>query len=93
MERKKQNKKILRSQTGIVGTKCKDKTVSVKVVSSKRHRLYSKLLSKRKNYLAHCEIEVKIGDKVLLNEIKPRSKNKTWEIIKNLTTENDTNSD
>ena len=56
-----------------------DKTVVVVVETLKRHRLYKKVLRRRKKYKAHDEGNVcQIGDLVRLVESRPLSKEKRW---------------
>jgi len=60
-----------------------DKTVVVKVSRLAKHPLYKKYLRKDKKYKAHDEKnECKIGDKVLIQESRPLSKEKRWRVIK-----------
>ena len=58
------------------------KTAKVQVVRRWTHPLYHKIITRRKNYLVHCLIEVKAGDKVRLKPIRPMSKNKNWQVVK-----------
>ena len=53
------------------------KTVVVKVERYKKHPLYKKYVKKSKNYKAHDEKnEYKIGDKVIIEESRPLSRDK-----------------
>ncbi|MBU2051685.1 mitochondrial small ribosomal subunit protein uS17m [Patescibacteria group bacterium] len=60
------------------------KTVKVQVVRRWTHPLYHKTLTKKKNYLVHCELDVQPGDKVILGPIRPMSKMKKWQLVKKL---------
>ena len=60
------------------------KTAKVQVVRRWTHPLYHKTMTKKKNYLAHCEITVKEGDKVVLVPVRPISKLKKWKVSKTL---------
>ena len=60
------------------------KTAKVQVVRRWTHPLYHKTMTKKKNYLVHCETPVKEGDKVLLRPTKPISKRKRWKVSKTL---------
>ncbi len=59
-----------------------DKTVVVSVETLVQHRRYKKLIRRRKKYKAHdANNECRIGDKVLLVETRPLSKEKRWRVI------------
>ena len=60
------------------------KTVKVQVVRRWKHPIYKKTITKRKNYLTHCEIKVQPKDIVIIEEIKPVSKKKRWQLIKKI---------
>jgi small subunit ribosomal protein S17 len=68
------------------------KTVTVLVERQVRHRLYKKIIRKKKKFLAHDEYEkCKIGDTVEIIETKPLSKQKRWRVnqIKGLSPEDE----
>lgn len=67
-----------RRLTGVVTRAKMQKTVTVQVDRSYRHRLYRKVIRRSKNFLAHDEIGCKPGDKVLIVESRPISKRKRW---------------
>ncbi|MFH1961791.1 MAG: 30S ribosomal protein S17 [bacterium] len=59
-----------------------DKTVVVSVVSRKKHPVYEKIISIKKNYYAHDEENhCKTGDRVKIMETRPLSKTKRWRVI------------
>ncbi len=61
-----------------------DKTVVVAATRLKEHPKYRKRYKLTKRYKAHDEKnEFKVGDKVLIQEIRPMSKEKRW-IVKGL---------
>lgn len=65
----------------VVSAKC-DKTVSVKVERRVKHPLYHKFISRSKKFAAHDELNrFKEGDQVSIQECKPYSKSKTWEVV------------
>jgi len=73
-------KKVL---TGRVVSDKMKKTVVVEVERLKEHPKYKKRYKVRKKYKAHDEKnECKIGDKVLIEECRPLSKEKRWRVIK-----------
>ena len=68
---------------GVVAGDKMDKTVVVKVNTTKTHPKYLKRYKVSKKYKAHDEKnEFKIGDQVLLVEARPMSKEKRWEVRK-----------
>ena len=68
---------------GKVVKKSGDKTVSVLVTRQTTHPIYKKLIRVSKKYLAHdSENKIIVGDSVKIQETKPISKNKSWEVIK-----------
>ena len=67
---------------GIVSSDKMDKTVVVATEESVRHSLYGKGVKRTKKYKAHDELnECGIGDKVMLMETKPLSKDKRWRVV------------
>lgn len=59
-----------------------DKTVVVEIERVKEHPIYKKRYKSSKKYKAHDEKnEFKIGDKVIIEESKPMSKDKKWKVI------------
>ena len=58
------------------------KTVVVRVERIKEHKKYKRRFKTHKNYKAHDEKkEYKTGDKVIIEEVKPISKDKRWRVI------------
>ena len=79
-EDKKTNKRTMK---GVVVSDKMDKTVVVKVNTTKTHPKYLKRYKVSKKYKAHDEKnEFKIGDQVLIIETRPMSKEKRWEVRK-----------
>ena len=78
----KEFKVPVKQQIGIVISNKMQKTIVVKIEKRYPHPIYSKTLVKTKKYLAHDEHEsCQIGDQVLLQECRPLSKKKRWELI------------
>tara|TARA_S200000501_G_scaffold10592_1_gene9609 strand:+ start:209 stop:445 length:237 start_codon:yes stop_codon:yes gene_type:complete len=72
-------KKILK---GIVVSDKPDKTVTVVVERKYSHPLLKKVIKVRKKYNAHDETnKYKTGDKVVIIESKPYSKNKRFQVM------------
>jgi small subunit ribosomal protein S17 len=58
-----------------------DKTVVVAVESTKRHRLYKKVITTTKKYMAHDESNaIPVGALVKIVESRPISKTKRWAV-------------
>ena len=69
--------------SGKVVKKSGDKTVSVLVTRQSTHPIYKKIIRVSKKYLAHdADNTITVGENVKIQETKPLSKNKSWEIIK-----------
>ncbi len=70
----------------LIGTIVSDKsqkTVVVKVERIKEHPKYKKRYKVFKKYKAHNEKgDYKVGDKVVIEECRPISKDKKWRLIK-----------
>lgn len=72
-------KRVLR---GLVVSDKMDKTVVVKVERRVMHPLYKKFIRKSKKYSAHdSENRCKEGETVDIQECRPISKRKTWEVV------------
>ncbi|MDZ7798063.1 MAG: 30S ribosomal protein S17 [Patescibacteria group bacterium] len=77
-----QNNKKKRKLKGVVVSDKMDKTIVVKVERSKKHPLYKKIFFISKKYKVHDpENKYKEGDKVVIIESKPYSKDKRWLVI------------
>lgn len=67
---------------GVVVSDKQDKTVVVKVERRFTHPVMKKTVRRSKNYHAHDEANsAKIGDLVTIQESRPYSKLKTWELV------------
>ena len=59
-----------------------DKTVVVTIKNRVRHPLYNKIVNDTVKYKAHDENnECGVGDKVLIMECRPYSKDKRWRVV------------
>jgi small subunit ribosomal protein S17 len=59
-----------------------DKTIVVAVETKVRHPLYGKTVNRTTKFKAHDENnEAKMGDRVLIMETKPLSKDKRWRLV------------
>jgi len=69
--------------SGKVVKKSGDKTVSVLVSRQTTHPIYKKIMRLSKKYLAHDnDNSISVGDSVKIQETRPLSKSKSWEVIK-----------
>jgi small subunit ribosomal protein S17 len=74
------NRRKVRSGT-VVSDKM-DKTATVVIVRSYRHKAFKRVVRRRKKYLVHdMENTLKIGDRVRIIETRPLSKNKCWRLL------------
>ena len=68
---------------GKVVKKSGDKTVSVLVTRQTTHPIYKKIIRLSKKYLVHDnDNSISVGDSVKIQETRPLSKSKSWEVIK-----------
>jgi len=78
MIKERGNKKI---RVGVVVSDKMDKTVVVKVDSIVKHPTYKKYIKRHVTYKAHDESNTcAAGDKVLIVETRPMSKDKRWRV-------------
>ena len=69
------------TRVGIVVSNKMDKTVVVRVDNLVKHRVYKKFIKRKVTFKAHDEANsCSIGDKVLIVETKPLSKDKRWRV-------------
>jgi small subunit ribosomal protein S17 len=74
-----------RQLQGIVVSNKMKKTVVVEVERIKEHPKYKRRFRVHKKYKAHDEKEeYKVGDRVIIEECRPISKDKKWRVIKKL---------
>ena len=73
---------LRKTRVGIVTSDKMDKTVVVTIKNRVRHPLYNKIVNDTVQYKAHDENnECGIGDKVLIMECRPYSKDKRWRVV------------
>ena len=72
------NKKTL---IGLVASDKMAKTIVVEVTRRVRHPIYHKYVQSRQRYKAHDENnDAKVGDRVLIEECRPLSRDKRWRV-------------
>ena len=72
-----------RTETGLVVSSKRDKTITVMVERKGKHPLYKKILRRSSKLQAHDQDNVcSEGDLVTIQESKPISKTKSWALLK-----------
>ena len=67
---------------GIVASTAMDKTAVVKVTERVRHPLYGKTVQRSTRLYAHDEQnDLRVGDRVRIQETRPMSKLKRWRVL------------
>ncbi len=73
---------LRKTRVGIVSSDKMDKTVVVSIKDRVRHPLYGKIINRTVKYKAHDEDNAcGVGDKVLIMETRPLSKDKRWRVV------------
>ncbi len=73
---------LRKTRTGKVVSDKMDKTVVVAIADHVQHPLYKKIVKRTVKLKAHDENnECKIGDRVLVMETRPLSKDKRWRVV------------
>ncbi len=71
-----------RVMQGVVVSDKGEKTVVVRIERRFAHPLLKKTIRKSKRYSAHDpENKFKVGDRIRIEECRPVSKNKRWQVI------------
>ena len=74
--------------TGVVTSDRANKTITVKIERKVKHPLYGKVIKRATKVHAHDENnDASIGDVVSVKECRPISKNKTWILVSDKTSE------
>ena len=74
--------------TGVVTSDKANKTITVKIERKVKHPLYGKVIKRATKVHAHDENNnASIGDVVSVKECRPISKNKTWILVSDETSE------
>jgi small subunit ribosomal protein S17 len=73
---------LRKRRAGVVVSDKMDKTVVVAVRTLKFHRVYKKGIRRTQRYKAHdAENACRAGDEVIIEEMRPLSKDKRWRVI------------
>ena len=71
----------IKERLGVVVSDKMDKTIVVSIENRVTHKRYGKIISKTKRYKVHDQNnECQIGDYILIEETRPLSKTKRWEL-------------
>ena len=71
-----------KTQIGVVTSDKMEKTIVVSVKDKVKHPLYKKIINRTVKLKAHDEEnECTIGDRVLVMETRPISKDKRWRLV------------
>ena len=74
---------LRKTRVGTVVSDKMDKTIVVAVRDSVQHPLYKKILKRTVKFKAHDENnECGVGDRVMIMETRPLSKDKRWCMVK-----------
>jgi small subunit ribosomal protein S17 len=77
------NRGLRKERTGVIVSDRMQKTVVVTVERTVTHPKYKKILRRRTNVKAHDEgNQCRIGDRVLIVECRPFSRDKRWRVSK-----------
>ena len=70
-----------RTKVGVVVSNKMQKTVVVAVENLVKHGMYQKYIKRTNKFLAHSEqSDINVGDRVLIEETRPLSKRKRWNV-------------
>ena len=73
---------LRKTRVGKVVSDKMDKTIVVAIETSVKHSLYNKIVRRTVKFKAHDENnECRVGDKVLIMETRPISKDKNWRLV------------
>ena len=73
---------LRKTRVGIVVSDKMDKTIVVAIRDNVKHPLYKKIIKRTDRFKAHDENNIaKIGDKVMIMETRPLSKDKNWRLV------------
>ena len=73
---------LRKTRVGIVVSDKMDKTVVVAIKDNVKHPLYKKIVKNTVKFKAHDEENIcGVGDRVLIMETRPLSKDKNWRVV------------
>ena len=80
MAETEKKKAIEQTKVGVVVSNKMQKTVVVAVENLVQHGMYQKYIKRTSKFLAHAENPLNVGDRVLIEETRPLSKRKRWNV-------------
>jgi small subunit ribosomal protein S17 len=69
-----------RTKVGVVVSNRMQKTVVVAVENLVMHPMYQKYVKRTSKFLAHANDPLNVGDRVVIEETRPLSKRKRWNV-------------
>jgi|SRR5581483_8665624 len=73
---------VQKTRQGVVVSDRADKTITVRIDVTRRHRRYQKIVRKSSTLHAHDEAnDAHIGDTVIVRESRPLSRSKRWRLV------------
>jgi len=69
-----------RTKIGTVVSNKMQKTVVVAVENLVKHGMYQKYIRRTSKFLAHADNPLNVGDRVIIEETRPLSKRKRWNV-------------
>ena len=77
-----EERNLRKTRVGIVVSDKMDKTIVVAIEDRVQHKLYKKIIKRTVRFKAHDENnEAGIGDRVMIMETRPLSKDKRWRLV------------
>jgi len=77
-----ENRGLRKTRSGVVVSDKMDKTIVVAIRTRVKHPLYGKIMSRTTKLKAHDENnECGVGDRVLVMETRPLSREKHWRLV------------
>ncbi|MGK2856441.1 MAG: 30S ribosomal protein S17 [Thermoanaerobaculia bacterium] len=77
------------TKVGVVVSNKMEKSVVVSVENTVMSGMYQKYVKRTSRFMAHCENnDVNVGDRVLIEETRPLSKRKRWNVKEVITRAN-----
>ncbi|HVS32398.1 MAG TPA: 30S ribosomal protein S17 [Thermoanaerobaculia bacterium] len=76
----KKKKTNERTKVGVVVSNKMMKTVVVAVENLFKHKMYQKYVKRTSKFMAHSNDPLNIGDRVVIEETRPLSKRKRWNV-------------
>jgi len=87
-DQKTEKRRLRKTLEGVVVSNRMEKSVVVRVDRQVRHQLYQKTVRKSSKFMAHDEEnKCRVGDRVVIRETRPISKNKCWRVVSIVSTQ------